>query len=336
MSNNWTSADLPGPEELRDVVDGDITKREAVAMLYVVSHHLNTHHPKRDDALLYRAEAAERERDKATDQWKKWEHKAGQRDELLIRTEAARDAAVERAEQAETEFEKAKNSTLMQLDWAGFQCGEEYQDLVERAEQAEREVSTWRTSTESAHSDFLQAAHDRDEWKARAEAAERAHRAEEHRNTILIRERDGRGELLDEIAEAVYGPPPGDGWHEWDDLAGKVRELVARTAPSVTRDEIEAALMRADLTDSGRDIIDRHTDAICDLLGIEAEQAVDPVEELAAQIEAASRAAIRQMFDDLTAATVPGLDAGVVEEMMDITSESRRLARHVLGQEADQ
>lgn len=51
-----------------------------------------------------------------------------------------RDAAVRRAKQAETEFEKAKNSTLSQLDWAGFLCGEEYQDLVERAEQAEREL----------------------------------------------------------------------------------------------------------------------------------------------------------------------------------------------------
>ena len=56
-----------------------------------------------------------------------------------------RDAAVRRAKQAETEFEKAKNSTLSQLDWAGFLCGEEYQDLVERAEQAERELGELRS-----------------------------------------------------------------------------------------------------------------------------------------------------------------------------------------------
>lgn len=36
-------------------------------------------------------------------------------------------------------------------------------------------------------------------------------------------------------------------------------------------------------------------DAVCDLLGVEAEAAVDPVEELAAQIEAAAREAIRQV-----------------------------------------
>lgn len=43
---------------------------------------------------------------------------------------------------------------------------------VARAAQLEKEVGKWRTATESAHSDFLQAAHERDEWKARAEAAE--------------------------------------------------------------------------------------------------------------------------------------------------------------------
>lgn len=67
---------------------------------------------------------------------------------------------------------------------------------------------------------------------------------------------------------------------------------------------------------------------------IEAEQAVDPVEELAGQIETAAREAIRKVCV-LTGAVAPGLDDGVVEEMLDITSESRRLAAHVLGQEAD-
>lgn len=52
------------------------------------------------------------------------------------------------------------------------QAREQWKKWEHKANEAEREVSTWRTSTESAHSDFLQAAHDRDEAVARAEAAE--------------------------------------------------------------------------------------------------------------------------------------------------------------------
>lgn len=64
---------------------------------------------------------------------------------------------------------------------------------------------------------------------------------------------------------------------------------------------------------------------------IKAEPA-DPVEELAGQIEAATRDAIRQVCD--TFATVaPTLDPLAVEQAMEVTSASRKIAAHVLGQE---
>lgn len=66
---------------------------------------------------------------------------------------------------------------------------------------------------------------------------------------------------------------------------------------------------------------------------IESEQAVDPVEELAEQIETATRAAIRQACDDL-AGVVPALDPLAVEQAMEVTAASRKVAAHVLGQEA--
>ena len=67
---------------------------------------------------------------------------------------------------------------------------------------------------------------------------------------------------------------------------------------------------------------------------IEAEEAeaVDPVEELAGQIESATRDAIRQVCD--TFATVaPTLDPLAVERAMEVTSASRKIAAHVLGRE---
>lgn len=67
---------------------------------------------------------------------------------------------------------------------------------------------------------------------------------------------------------------------------------------------------------------------------IEAEaQATDPVEELAEQIESATREAIRQVCADLSS-VAPDLDPLTVERVMEVTSASRCLAAHVLGQEA--
>ena len=68
-------------------------------------------------------------------------------------------------------------------------------------------------------------------------------------------------------------------------------------------------------------------------LAADREAVVDPVEELAEQIETATRAAIRQACDDL-AGVVPALDPLAVEQAMEVTAASRKVAAHVLGQEA--
>ena len=160
---------------------------------------------------------------------------------------------------------------------------------VERAEQAEREASTWRTSTESAHSDFLQAAHDRDLWKDSAEYA--------------AGERD-----------------------EW---MARAESAEARTAPAVSRADIEKAIRVRPWGTDGPDSqgyeilhVESAVDAVCDLFGVEAEQAVDPVEAEVAMAWAEYRKDYQPNPDDLTAAHK--------------AFTSGYLAAHVLGQEADQ
>lgn len=66
---------------------------------------------------------------------------------------------------------------------------------------------------------------------------------------------------------------------------------------------------------------------------IEDGQATDPVEELAGQIESATREAIRQVCVDL-ADVAPSLDPLTVERAMEVTAASRKVAAHILGQEA--
>lgn len=113
----------------------------------------------------------------------------------------------------------------------------------------------------------------------------------------------------------------------------------ARTSPAVTRADINKAI-RDTLPISDPDgmwaaTAHAQTQEVCALLGIEAEQAADPVEELAGQIETATRAAIRQVCDDL-ADVVPSLDPLTVERAMEVTAASRKVAAHILGQEAEQ
>ena len=119
---------------------------------------------------------------------------------------------------------------------------------------------------------------------------------------------------------------------EWKARADKWHGAWQKSAPArtVTREDVEKVVHGSGggFFDSRLDAI---TDAVCDLLGIEAEPA-DPVEELAGQIEAATRTAIRQVCDDL-AAVAPSLDPLAVERAMEVTAASRKVAAHVLGQE---
>lgn len=169
----------------------------------------------------------------------------------------------------------------------------------------------------------VRAERERDEWKARAEQAENA------RDTVATR----AGQLEKRLAKVMSDYQ--DLEDEREEIADQfatfraeiVAEAVKARKSAVTRAEVEKVV--ADWVDDAPEIVNE----ICDLFGVGAEQAVDPVEELAGQIETAAREAIRKVCV-LTGAVAPGLDDGVVEEMLDITSESRRLAAHVLGQEA--
>ena len=228
----------------------------------------------------------------------------------------------------------------------------ERDDAVARAAQLEKEVGKWRTATESAHSDFLQAAHERDEWKARAEAAE-ARTAP----AVTCEHRDA-------VAD-----------HLWNAMVGSaksvVRDVVAQAFVAAGIEvavEAEAAadpvvifMRESDLpaarVDGDYYVVasakgdykwpqhgpswwaGRAQDALAEaarytsLARLAAREAtVDPVEELAEQIETATRAAIRQACDDL-AGVVPTLDPLAVEQAMEVTAASRKVAAHVLGQE---
>ena len=129
----------------------------------------------------------------------------------------------------------------------------------------------------------------------------------------------------------------------WSQMKARAEQAEARTA--VTREDVEKALDTGirGTTDGG--LIDQYSsipsgecvrlavDAVCHLFGIEAGHPADPVEELARQIETATRAAIRQVCDDL-AALAPSLDPLTVEQAMEVTAASRKVAAHVLREEA--
>ena len=248
---------------------------------------------------------------------------------------------------------------------------------VARAEQTEREVSTWRTSTESAHSDFLQAAHDRDEWKARAEQAENARDTAATRAAQLEKKlakvmsdyqdlEDEREEIADQfatfraeiVAEAVksresavtradiekvvrrYIPNP----HFSEPIADEVCALLSGSDPAVhvvRESDIEAVKVErrggkwvadGEAVASVGDDPARVRRPIAPYLewavmaeavsrAIEAEQAVDPVEAKA-----------RELYEVGNPGTV-GMWESIHEAFKD---GYRRIARHVLGLEADQ
>lgn len=177
--------------------------------------------------------------------------------------------------------------------------------------------------------DLADMTRERDEWKARAEAAERD-RDDDYS------ERSQKAAAWDRVAAH-----PALRMDLLPDVEGSYADLVfecitrlveaaeARTAPEVKRADIEKAI-RGKVWAANRDPnkagfhrvhVDWATDAVCDLFGIEAEQAVDPVTEKARELWEVGGKHTPWSFDELSPETA---------------DEYRRLARHVLGQEADQ
>ena len=190
MVNEWTRDDLPRigtPDPAHDsVVEG---------VLDTVLHWLNAHHPKPrpiDEAEfldLYIDVIAETSGLERRALWshRVWAKKIVERLNANGGVPASRgDAALadhlgrqavaidelqldlEAAEADRDRWRRAHEIVERERD----QAREQWKKWEHKANEAEREVSTWRTSTESAHSDFLQAAHERDEAVARAVAAE--------------------------------------------------------------------------------------------------------------------------------------------------------------------
>ena len=275
----WTRNDLPEVPALRQADDERGYGNRSVAFdiaLDVVVEHLNRAHPKHPDwigeSLLDQART-------------------------IADLQRERDAAVERAEQAEGKLRRLRDA---------------HSDLIAR----HRRLS--------------------DEMEQSAPAVSRADIEKAIRSRVADRSQAGEnfiGGLLDAVWSLLSGSDP---------AVHVVRESNVE-AQAALRNRfgefvVNGTVLNVTTAEDCREKAQRHLDAAarCESIAraIEAGQAVDPFEELAGQIETAAREAIRQVCADLTAATVPGIDAGVVEDMLDITSESRRIAAHVLGQEA--
>ena len=198
MVNEWTRADLPAVMDLvKASVDAVATDPSggAYAALDAVVEHLNANHPKPrpiDEAEfldLYIDVIAETSGLERRALWshRVWAKKIVERLNANGGVPASRgDAALadhlgrqavaidelqldlEAAEADRDRWRRAHEIVERERD----QAREQWKKWEHKANEAEREVSTWRTSTESAHSDFLQAAHERDEAVARAVVAE--------------------------------------------------------------------------------------------------------------------------------------------------------------------
>lgn len=187
----------------------------------------------------------------------------------------------------------------------------------EKVREAERQ-------RDDAHTAYEKAARERDEAVARSEHAEQLIPAYAMLDIWVALGRDSI-HFDDWYDEHGYA-------EAWAELTAAVRE--ARTAPAVTRDDIDRALINVTSNamnyptpsqmlgkDSGP-LRKKCVDAVCDLLGIEAEQVVDPVEEKAEEL-------MRVLAPETEDRTW-----GILTEPA--REDFRRLARHVLGQEADQ
>ena len=198
------------------------------------------------------------------------------------------------------------------------------------------DTDRWRRAHEIVEAERDQARDERDEAVARAEAAE-ARTApavtREDVEGVIDRwvEQGGNHEaLLDDLWRWASGSDPilyaireSDLPEAWRDRqvwrAGQSSYF--RVTPEDMRSVIPATLGMV----AARESVARAIEA-------EEAEAVDPVEELAGQIESATRDAIRQVCD--TFATVaPTLDPLAVEQAMEVTAASRKIAAHVLGQE---
>lgn len=176
-------------------------------------------------------------------------------------------------------------------------------DAEDRAKSAKADVDRWRRAHEIVERERDQARRERDAAVRQGELKARTER---------------------DLAEAAE--------RERDEWKARAEAAEARTAPAVSRADIDRALINVTSnamnypTPSqmlGKDtgpLRKKCVDAMCDLLGIEAEQAVDPVEAKAIALWRAGYPNSPRTW----------------EEVGNARDAYRRMAAHVLGQEAGQ
>lgn len=205
---------------------------------------------------------------------------------------------------------------------------------------------------------------DRDRWR-RAHGIVEAERdqAREERDTEKAARREAWKHLdaaadrvVHEQTRAEDAERERDEWkaggQEWELLAKQERARAeaaeARTAPAVSRTDVEKAITVGVRGTTDGDLIDPDTsipsgecvrlaiDAVCRLFGVEAEATPDPVEELAGHIDRAVHEALAKTIDMI--AVEFGVQAPMhVEDFLPEAWDEYRydLARHVLGSGAD-
>lgn len=154
-----------------------------------------------------------------------------------------------------------------------------------------------------------QARRERDKWEEKyLDTDESLHKARDERDQY---KRSG-DEWKECHADAV---------RERDEWKARAEAAEARTTPAVTRADIEKSILSRRWNTSGPDSqgfdiihIQSATDAVCDLFGVESEQATDPLLDKAQEFAA--------------------LADWILTERESVLLHT--VARHVLGQEADQ
>ncbi|GLB62684.1 hypothetical protein NCCP2495_05620 [Dietzia sp. NCCP-2495] len=272
----------------------------------------------------------EQERDQARDQWKKWEHEARERANRAEDAERERD---DLRRQVDDLKERRRKHATEREAWTRNrrELESERDAAVARAEQAENARDTAATRAEQLEKALAGSrdAHQRSadahmEWKARAEAAE-ARLADPYSQTnqdaaAWKRIADHPALRMDLLPEAdhTYAGRVFERITWLAETAEAVTEM--KPAPAVTREDVEGAIRAAYFQrrfgyTSGD--IEVSTDAVCDLFGVSTGQGTDPVLEKARELAQAG-----------------GIDFD--EQEPEGVEMLIGMARHVLGQEADQ
>lgn len=318
MVNEWTRDDLPDRYDLQRLKSGIVQPFFFDDILDAVVEHLNANHQKPTPGLLSSAADcvldAEGRVSAAKSDADRW-----RRAHAIVESE--RDQAREERDEARQQV-----ATLVHdIEWHQRRMGEHCDDV----DAAERE---------------------RDEWRARAEAAEartapavtKAEVGKVVREALVLhgvapeRVTDAVWSLVSGADPAVFVVRESDLPEVWRDnkhnLMGEFcRHWWTGDGDWAAHQDSDAREARALIPNYLRKIAG--WEATARAIEAEAGRAADPVEELAGQIESAARAAIRQVCVDL-ADVAPSLDPLTVERAMEVTAASRKVAAHILGQEA--